>query len=319
MADQVLRDNRNRRGRANRGDALQPARFRRPKGRRTATKRNCGCHKGNAVHMLKALFIDVDGTLTGHARKPVDPHIRKHLATMQSKGVKIITATSHAFDEELTQRFSRYYRFDFMVLENGGVIYEKRKRGGYAKLAEYTRQNRERIRHLARLKRYFLKHTAKVRTADPLLTLKGFYEIYCLDGMFLRLRFNETSFLIRPLSANDSILPLAKRLRREARRNRWAVWLIEPSETFVGMGIARKGDGVRFLARQLKIRARDVCAIGDADNDVEMLSYAGLPACPADGTPDVISVVVKRGGIVASRKEYLGTRQILKKLVQAAQ
>ena len=269
------------------------------------------------MHMLKALFIDVDGTLTGHAKKPLDRHIRQHLAALQSKDVKIAIATSHAFDEKLTRKFSRYYRFDFMVLENGGVIYRRRKDGRYTKLAEYDRQNRKKMKHLAGLKGFFLKHAAKVRTADALLTWKRFCEIYHLDGMFLRVRFDEAAFLIWPLSANDSILPLIERLRREARRNRWALQFIEPRETFVGIGIAHKGDGVRFLAKHLGIRPKDICAIGDADNDVEMLSYAGLPACPADGTPDVIDVVTRKRGIIADQKEHLGTRQILKEVVRA--
>ena len=55
--------------------------------------------------------------------------------------------------------------------------------------------------------------------------------------------------------------------------------------------------------------------IGDADNDVEMLSYVGLPACPVDGTPELKAVVAKKGGIIATRKEYLGARQILRRIV----
>ena len=265
--------------------------------------------------MLEAIFIDVDGTLTGHAQKPLDRQIRKHLETLRSKGARIAIATSHSFDEKLTRRFAKYYAFDFMALENGSVIYVRREAGKYRKLRAYQRQNRHKIMHLRKLEKHFLQDATKVRTVDRLLTCSRFYEIYHLGEMFLRVRFCEASFLIRPLSLSDNILPLIERLQAEARRNGWDIQFVEPGKTFVSIGIENKGNAVTFLAGYLGISLKRTCAIGDADNDMEMLSIVGLPACPADVSRQLRTLVTNKHGIVATESDYHGTRQILEQIV----
>lgn len=264
--------------------------------------------------MLDAIFLDVDGTLTGHATKPVDRHIKKYLATLQKRGTKVGIATSHAFEEPLTQRFSEYYGFDFMLLENGSVIYTKHSRGGYTRLREYARRQAGKAKHLQHLKKHFLSAAVQVKTADPLMTANGFYQVYSARGMLLRVRFSEASFVIRPVSESENIMPLIEELRETVRRNGWEVAFIEPGPTFVGIGVAHKGDAVKFLAKYLKCSLENSCAIGDAENDVEMLSLVGLPACPADATEQVRHVVDKKGGIVASRNEHIGVREILSRI-----
>lgn len=47
---------------------------------------------------------------------------------------------------------------------------------------------------------------------------------------------------------------------------------------------ASKGDGLRHLCEILGIAAQEVMAIGDSNNDMAMLSYAGLPVAMGNGT-----------------------------------
>ncbi|MBQ9968779.1 MAG: HAD family phosphatase [Oscillospiraceae bacterium] len=50
---------------------------------------------------------------------------------------------------------------------------------------------------------------------------------------------------------------------------------------------ADKGDGLRMLAESLGLTAHEVMAIGDSENDIEMLRYAGLPVVMGNGLPHV--------------------------------
>ena len=50
---------------------------------------------------------------------------------------------------------------------------------------------------------------------------------------------------------------------------------------------ADKGDGLRMLAESLGLTAEEVMAIGDSENDVSMLQYAGLPVVMGNGLPHV--------------------------------
>lgn len=50
---------------------------------------------------------------------------------------------------------------------------------------------------------------------------------------------------------------------------------------------ADKGDGLRMLADVLGLTADEVMAIGDSENDISMLRYAGLPVVMGNGLPHV--------------------------------
>lgn len=50
---------------------------------------------------------------------------------------------------------------------------------------------------------------------------------------------------------------------------------------------ANKGDGLRMLAESLGLTSHEVMSIGDSENDIEMLRYAGLPVVMGNGLPHV--------------------------------
>lgn len=269
--------------------------------------------------VLRLVFSDIDGTLTGHGTKPVDAVIRQCIRRLQAKDIRFGIATSHGFNEKLTRKFFRYYGFDFMVLENGSLIYLKKEKYSCRRLTAYDTRNKEKIRQMRSLKTYFLRTARGIKTTDPVLTINGFYDIFHMQSTFLRVHFGEMSFAIRPLSINDSILPVIEVLRKECRKNGWKLKFIEAGRLFVQIGIANKAEGVKYLAGYLDVPLQDVCAIGDAENDIEMLNIVGLPACPADVDGKMKKLVRKHGGIVASRDHYFGTRQILTRLAACQQ
>jgi Cof subfamily protein (haloacid dehalogenase superfamily) len=51
-----------------------------------------------------------------------------------------------------------------------------------------------------------------------------------------------------------------------------------------------KGSGTAFLATRLGVAPEQIVAIGDAENDVELLQYAGCGVCVASGDPNVLAL-----------------------------
>jgi len=68
-----------------------------------------------------------------------------------------------------------------------------------------------------------------------------------------------------------------------------------------------KGHALERLATHLKISRHEVVAIGDNNNDLEMLEYAGLPFAMANSTPDVLA----RGWPLTGSNDQSGVAQAI--------
>jgi hypothetical protein len=72
-----------------------------------------------------------------------------------------------------------------------------------------------------------------------------------------------------------------------------------------------KGRAVRFLARRLGVDLRDVLAIGDQRNDIEMIAEAGMGVAMA-GAPDAVRASAR---MIAPPLAQEGAAQVLEQLV----
>jgi hydroxymethylpyrimidine pyrophosphatase-like HAD family hydrolase len=172
-------------------------------------------------------------------------------------------------------------------------------------LAEYDDANRGKLAHFEAFKQYV--QGAAVPTRDDNVSI---------DGVEVRIEWRHASLFTHTIDNDDDLLPVMARLEDVCRANGWQLQFIEPRTFAMEVGIANKGDGVRYLTAHLDIPMQQACAIGDGDNDVEMLGSVGLPACPADVSQQVRDVVSRGGGIIADANQYVGTRQILRQLVR---
>lgn len=82
---------------------------------------------------------------------------------------------------------------------------------------------------------------------------------------------------------------------------------------FLAPGV-NKGRAVRYLARRLGVELRDVLAIGDQRNDIEMLAEVGIGVAMADA-PDEVRAVAR---LVAPPLGEEGAAQVLEELVLGA-
>lgn len=263
--------------------------------------------------MLKAVFCDVDGTLTGHADKPTDADIRASIRRLRQKGVLFGIATSHAFDEPLTRRFFKYYAFDCMALENGSDLYVRQPGGRYARFAQFqagTSRRRRQLGMLAGLLRGLARYGGGLPMQFGAEANRA--EDLTVGTCRLSAQYRQASILLRTRGAHADLRPLIRKLRAAAGQNGWRLKFIEPRRDFVEIAAANKAEGVRALCRHYGIAPRHIAGIGDGENDLEMLAMAGLPACPSDAPPALKRIVRRRRGLIGPEAEYAGVRHILR-------
>lgn len=73
-----------------------------------------------------------------------------------------------------------------------------------------------------------------------------------------------------------------------------------------------KGTGLLFLCKHIGISPGSVLAIGDSNNDMQVLSLAGYVGCPSNSKNEVIDLVRKKGGYVAKTAYTDGVIEILR-------
>ncbi|MGA7887659.1 MAG: HAD-IIB family hydrolase [Acidobacteriaceae bacterium] len=76
-----------------------------------------------------------------------------------------------------------------------------------------------------------------------------------------------------------------------------------------------KGAALQRLARQQGIEREEILALGDNWNDLEMLEYAGQAAVMANGAPDLVREVRRRGWLVAASNDEDGVAQMLESVL----
>lgn len=196
--------------------------------------------------LIKAIAVDVDGTITSQDRK-LDVVAVGAIRKAEASGLPVILATGNAlcFAEAVSVLLGTSGP---IIAEDGGVVFDKAHR------RQYLLGDRMEVdRGLKVLKRRFndLKETRSSRTRfagatlECTITSEQVMEVFREEGL--------------NLVAVDS---------------GFAVHIRSPE--------INKGNGLRKAADLLKISTTEIAAIGDAPNDVELLKVAGLSFAPAN-------------------------------------
>lgn len=196
--------------------------------------------------LIKAIAVDVDGTITYQDRK-LDVAAVGAIRKAEASGLPVILATGNAlcFAEAVSVLLGTSGP---IIAEDGGVVFDK------AHKREYLLGDRVEVnRGLKALKRRFnnLKQTRSSRmrftggTLERTIISEQVMEVFREEGL--------------NLVAVDS---------------GFAIHIRNPE--------INKGNGLRKVADLLKISTAEIAAIGDAPNDVELLKIAGLSFAPAN-------------------------------------
>jgi len=267
----------------------------------------------------RLVAFDLDGTLVG-ADLTLSARVKTAVARAQAQGVAVAIATGRGVWP--TEHFAAELGLTApLICFQGGLLYDFREK----RVLHETRLNPVVIPAIVQLAadrhwnlEFETAFTIYIRRSDchseELLNLQKKADLRWVEDYLRELPETPHKFLL-------SVEKAAQRdaLEAELRANwdqRLARLTIVPSHPLLVEGIPEgmsKAVGVDWLAQSLGLRREDVMAVGDNDNDAEMLAWAGLGVAMGRASPKALAAaretvppVGDDGAAVALEKFVLG-------------
>ncbi len=242
--------------------------------------------------MIRLIAFDLDGTLMGDERK-IRPRVQQTIAKAQERGITVTLATGRMFSALLP--FARQLNIQAPVLAyQGGWIQEPDADAPLYRIS-LPREPAQATLTLARENGW---HT--VLYADGRIYLQELRESPEFYRGLLGSDFQLVSSWTEVLDANliDKVLFVAdphdipemgKRLRTELDRQAQVFRSHARFIEVVPLGVD-KGRGLAWLADYLNLQQTEIMAVGDQENDVAMVKWAGLGVAMGNAVPLVQEV-----------------------------
>ncbi len=254
-------------------------------------------------NMIKAIFFDIDSTLVSHTISDIPPGVLEAFDILRSKGVLLFLATGRHISEYPALPLHSY-PFDGYIMQTGQICYDSSFHPLYEQplSAADTRKlvdlfdmkeipivlvNRESL-YINYVNDLVVRTQASISTRVPPV---GKYMGEALFGGTVFGSREETGKIAAQLPGC-----------MELRWNPHASDLISSQ--------AGKERGVRKMLEHYGIAREETMAFGDADNDLDMISFAGIGIAMGNGTPllkknaDYITDSVDSGGILSALRHY---------------
>lgn len=227
--------------------------------------------------MIKAIFLDMDGTLMSHRLGDIPPSALRALGQLRDKGILIFLATGR-HKLELDRLPLHGFPFDGYVTVTGQIVCDGQWRVLYkSPLPE---------KDSAVLARAFRDHRL------PLMMIHE-NDIYInyVDDMVRRLLDAVSTPLppIRPF-LEEPIYTVVTFCPQEQMRQlslalpgcRFSAW--HPNGFDIVSRKESKTHGIQEMLGHFGLQPQEVAAFGDGDNDVDMLSFAGIGVAMGNGS-----------------------------------
>lgn len=220
--------------------------------------------------MIKAVFFDVDGTLLSHKSGRIPYETRKILDDLHKNGIKIFISTGR-HSTELSKLPVNDIDFDGYITLNGQLCLDKRRQVIYG--TPFDRQTTNWLVDVFEAGKYPLtliesdriyinfvddtvcKVQESISTSVPDAASYNGGEIY-----------QATAFLKR-----SEELSLGKYLPEKCKFARWCDNGVDIISSDGG-----KVEGIKYFCGLYGIRQNEIMAFGDAENDIDMIKFAGI-------------------------------------------
>lgn len=264
--------------------------------------------------MIKMLVLDIDGTIY-RKNFSASPAVIETLRSLVKDGIKVVLATGRMFCATLPIAEEIGLK-EPVICYQGGYIKECRKNG-----------------------KILLKKNVPENQAREIIEILRKHEIHCNvyidDGLVVE-DDNETikrytdernvrykvieSFddmkleNINKILAIDTDTEKIKKIQQElSDKYPDDLYIIRSTPHFceISNKDATKGNAIRYLAKLWNIKKEEIMAVGDQDNDIEMLKAAGIAVAMGNGTEelkkiaDYVTDTVDNDGVVKAVNKFV--------------
>ena len=235
---------------------------------------------------IKLVLLDVDGTLLPKNALRVDKRLVKAARRLQEAGVKIAIATGRNATA-LTKEVLGGLRPDYLVCCNGARLMDQN--GNDIHVDRMTEQDMYALVDYCEDFDYPLAFVFRdgYYAYVEYQRMKAFYDtVGGFKGLVHDGEDQDRHLEDMPLAAFCCMPPEALPGFAAKYGHLGLKFMAYSRDKFdVGRATSDKAHGMAWLMETLGLTASQVAAVGDGNNDVEMLRQAGLGACVADGAP----------------------------------
>lgn len=267
--------------------------------------------------MIKMLVLDIDGTILSE-RKGISDNLKKHIRILRHNGIKVVIATGrmHVSARHIAKELGTD---EPIISYQGGLVIDSDNRKLWSKLLDETLA-KEVISYLRNEKIHI-----NVYVNDELIVENISREVLdYVDGKYIsytkvdsldNICFEGLNKVLAIDYDKEKIINLVDILREKYQEK---LYIVRSTPHFceVSHPEATKGNGIRFLAEQWKIEQHEIMAIGDQDNDIEMLKAAGKRVAMGNATENLkevanfITKTVDEDGVVHAIKTFINLEEL---------
>lgn len=228
--------------------------------------------------MIKAIFTDIDGTLLSHRTKRAPVSAVRALQQLQRQGILVFACTGRPLVDLLKLPLGGM-EFDGFVTLNGQLVLDKEQRLVYGNpLSDSVSREIVKLFTDCRLpiilmqeKQIYVNHVNDLvkwvheQICSPVPQVQSYSGAPIYQACVYLKDAGEEQFLL-------SCLP------DEVRVCHWNTGGVDVIPTTGGKAL-----GMKALLEHLGIAPQDVMALGDGDNDTDMLAFAGIGVAMGNG------------------------------------
>lgn len=237
----------------------------------------------------KLVAIDMDGTLL-NSEKQISERTRKAIENAKIQGTHIVICTGRILKSALYYSESLGLK-NPLIACNGAIIVDEDRNVIYEKALE--REKIREILNLAKLENIYCHFYDKTNfysniRSDEVLKFynEGSSEVNIGVNVFDNIEeimkmedLNVYKFIFID-NNRDKLNKLREKLDKLGNINTTSSWI----NNIEAMGLnVSKGEALRELCERLNIEPEEVIAIGDSENDLSMLKFAGLGVAMENG------------------------------------
>jgi len=231
--------------------------------------------------MYKLIALDIDGTLL-NSQKQITPRVRSSIIAAKEQGIKVVLASGRPYQGMLAALtfLDLCDADDFTLSYNGALVLKGREQqviskhllNGEDALDLYHLANNLNVNILAYTEAHGLITPKKNKYTDFEAEHNA---IDFTEFDFTTLSPKDEVIKVMLVDEPDALSAAINKLP-QSLKNKYSMARSMPFFFEFMSHKSNKGKGIETLTKHLGFNASDIICVGDADNDLEMLQFAGL-------------------------------------------
>ncbi len=262
---------------------------------------------------IRLLVVDIDGTIAGRSNQVSEP-VREAIQKAKAAGVRVAIATGRMYRS--AERFHHAIGADMPLCSYQGALIRdpasQETLKHWAMDWELVEDLLQRFQDHPLVVHLYIEDQLYLRELSPLSQAYAERSQVPFQVLSPAQQGQQPTKVLAMSEDVDLISELLGSLRQQYSREQLYLTRSEPIFLEATHPAVNKGNAVRFLAEEvLGLSADQVMTIGDSDNDIEMIQYAGIGVAMGNASPallphaDWVAPSVEEDGVVAAIETFI--------------